>query len=206
MHIAAQQAQIIVSAIDVDGMLRIEELRLDAENVEVGAAPDAFLRGDVRAALVIAESSVNQLLAGRKLNGARDLQIAMLAGRVRVSGKRALGPVGIPFAIEAGLEIESGTRIRLDTTRITVVGAPLPNMSLGYLGDWLNQQLAGAFDASKLPIPVRLTGLTLEPGRLTLHGVTRLDLRPGARRDPFSEASVQSSVPGILLDKGRGQR
>ncbi len=179
MRIGIREAHLSMTEIDLDGVVSVEEVRLDASSLCIGAGPDRFAQGEVNAAIVIAEASVNRLLAGRQMNGARDLEIAMLAGKLRISGKKMLGPIGVPFSVLAAPEIESGVRVRIDPTRISLVGAPLPNLSLGYLGDWLNQQIAEVFDASKLPIPVRLTGLTVEPGRITLTGVTRLDMRPG---------------------------
>jgi len=150
---------------------------LIANSLSYRSGPEgAFNIESVEATLVVTESSFNRFLEKNTEAPFSELQAAMLNGKMRISGRyRMLLP--IPFTVTAVPEIEGGARLRLDSRQMTLVGAPIPGFGVELIGERINAQLARAFDANELPIPVRLTKLTVETGRLILNAVTSLEIR-----------------------------
>lgn len=179
VRIAVPKANLRLCDLDIDGMVSIQELLIDATDLEIGTPPDAFARAELRATLTISESALNRFLAGLRLDEASQLAVAMLTGALEITGRATLGRVAVPFAIRTPIEIVSGARLRIDPTQIRLVGAALPPMFHGYLVKKLNRRIGEMLDTSRLPIPVRLTSVEIQPGRLTLSGVSDVDLRPG---------------------------
>jgi hypothetical protein len=64
-------------------------------------------------------------------------------------------------------EIEGGRKLQMNMQNVRVVGAvTMPSFLVQIIGNAINERLAKHFDASKLPIPLRMTGVVVEPGRL----------------------------------------
>ena len=98
-----------------------------------------------------------------------------------MNGKHLMGPIPVPFALTGVPEVEGGARIRLNVQSVNVLGPiPLPAVAVQGIGSAINKSLAEDFDTTKLPIPVRLTGLVVEPGRLTLTATAAVEVRPVA--------------------------
>jgi len=180
MNVTIRAAQLNAQEIEVGDVITLQEVRLTGTGVlfrssEAGAAIHIE---SVQATMILTESSLNRFLAGRNEEPLQDLQVAMLTGKVRISGRYKLGFVPLPFSLTAVPEIEGGARLRLDPRQMSFV-VPLPGVAAQVLGERINTRLARSFDTTKLPLPgLRLTGLTVEPGRVLLSATASLELRP----------------------------
>jgi hypothetical protein len=190
MDIVIRAAQLAAQEVAFGGIISLQEVRIAASGLtarDVPAGP--ILISEMNATLVISEVALNRFLAGR-VEGVRDLEVAMLTGRVRVSGRVVVGPIAIPFALTAVPEIEGGARLRLDPRQMGLVGAPLPGFSAQVIGDRINGNLAEAFDATRLPFAIRLTGLTVETGRIVLTATASVEVRPSEKRVARADADT----------------
>ncbi|MBM3493011.1 MAG: DUF2993 domain-containing protein [Armatimonadetes bacterium] len=140
--------------------------------------------------VVINEAELNRLVAGRDESGLRDLSFGLLTGKVRFAGRYELmGPLAVPFSLVAVPEIVGGTHIRLDMRDFSVVGAALPGFSAQMIGERINGKLAESLSVERLGIPIRLTAITVEPGRLTVTGETTVEIRPWVASGPAIPAA-----------------
>ncbi len=157
------------------------ELRL---GLPFGAAP-SLLRA--RLQITINEKELNRQLVGRQEQGLRDLALSLMTDKVRITGRYELmGPLAVPFAVVAVPEIVGGIAIRLDIRDVSIIGAALPGFSAQMVGERINRSLADTLNVERLGVPVRLTELRVEPGRLTAFGEAELE---------FSRSS--GTVPAI---------
>ena len=156
--------------IAVGEVLVIDELRLAGGTIDY--LPGGALRIDaLEATLVVTEAAFNKFLSRNTEEPLSEMEVALLNGKMRISGRyRMLLP--IPFTVTAVPEIEGGARLRLDSRHISLIGAPIPGFGVEMIGEKINAQLAQVFDANNLPVPVRLTRLTVETGRIVLEATT----------------------------------
>ncbi len=134
------------------------------------------------ATFVVTEASLNRLLAENPPEGTRDLSLATLSGRVRIEGKIVWNRIPVPFVLTGVPEVEGGARLRLNVQQVHILGPfALPAWISQGIGSRINDSLAEKFDSAKLPIPVRLTGLTVEPGRILLSASAAIDIVPALR-------------------------
>lgn len=135
------------------------------------------------AKLALTEARLNILLADAPQDKVRNLDVKTYAGRIVISGKQAvIGPIYLPFTLNAQPEIESGVRLRLNVTDFHVAKSlSLPAAVVHYIESKLNKKLGDSFDASKLLVPVRFLSVESEPGRLIIsaeiHGGNDISLR-----------------------------
>ena len=175
--LTARSARLDAREVQLGEVVLLDEIRLMANTVAYRSGPDGAIKIDtLEATLVVTESAFNHFLEKNTEEPFSDLQAAMLNGKMRISGRyRLLLP--IPFTVTAVPEIEGGARLRLDSKHMSLVGAPIPGFGVDVIGERINAQLARAFDANDLPIPVRLTKLTVETGRLILNATTSVEIR-----------------------------
>jgi len=174
--LTARNARLDARDVQLGDVISLDEIRLMANAISYRSGPDGVIKIEVLdATLVVTESAFNRFLERNTGDPFSELQAAMLNGKMRISGRyRLLLP--IPFTVTAVPEIEGGARLRLDSKQMSLVGAPLPGFGVEMIGEKINAQLARAFDANNLPIPVRLTKLTVETGRLILNATTSLEI------------------------------
>ncbi len=174
--LTARNARLDARDVQLGDMISLDEIRLMAGAISYRSGPDGVIKIEVlEATLIVTESAFNGFLEKSTDEPFSELQAAMLNGKMRISGRyRMLLP--IPFTVTAVPEIEGGARLRLDSKHMSLVGAPLPGFGVEMIGEKINAQLARAFDANNLPIPVRLTKLTVETGRLILNATTSLEI------------------------------
>ncbi len=178
--ISIRNAQLSAQEVQIGDIVRLEELRLDCQGVEIGARRGGPVRiAEANARLIVSESSLNRFLSLKPDDEVRELQVAILNGKVRITGRyMLLGRIPVPFTLTAVPEIEGGARLRLDPKQMSLIGAPIPGVATQMIGDRVNAYLSRTLDATRLPIALRLTGLTAETGRLILTATASLDLRP----------------------------
>src|SRR5437016_534615 len=69
----------------LDGIVNLSEVKPSAEGISIDS--DGIRIPDLQTTLVITESALNHFLSGRDQDSFRDLQIAILTGKVRISGR-----------------------------------------------------------------------------------------------------------------------
>lgn len=181
MNVTVRAAQLSAQDIQLGDLFTLQEVRLSGQNLRMSLPPDGLWRIEtVEATLIVTEASLNRFLASRAEEPIRDMQVALLAGRVRISGRYRVGFVPVPFSLTAVPEIEGGARLRLEPQQMSLL-VPLPGVGAQMVGEIINARLRQQLDVSNLPLPgVRLTGLVVEPGRLLLTATASLELRPAA--------------------------
>lgn len=163
----------------------VQHLSVECSEVRIGL-PLGKSPSSVRASvqIVISETELNRQLIGRQEQGLRDLALGLMTDKLRITGRYALmGPLAVPFALVAVPEITGGSSIRLNIRDVSIVGAALPGMSAQMIGERINARVTDTLNVEKLGLPVRLTGLRVEPGRLILSGEAALEL-PGTSGSP----------------------
>lgn len=179
MRIDIGSAKISARDVTVLGVPPFLEVIIDGTDLVVSDSSDGRLW--VRSAtgsIILTEASVNDAISETKVEKIRDLDLKTYNGFVRVSGRHeVLGAMAVPFSITATPEIESGARLRLALKDFSIAGAlPMPAFVINMLASRINEQLGRQFDTTRLPVPIRLTGVTVEPGRLTLS--VKLEMPP----------------------------
>ncbi len=174
MNIHIRAAQLNAQEVQLSEILTVQEIRLSATDIDLRAEPGGAIRiANADATLLITEAGLNRFFDGRDFGTISDLKIVTLTGKVRISGRYSV----IPFTFTAVPEIDGGARLRLDPRQFSVIGAPLPGIGAHMIGEKINVELAKQFDTTRLPLPLRLTGLTVEPGRLLLTASASIELR-----------------------------
>lgn len=206
MEIKIGAAQASAQEIQIGQIITLQEVKLTGSGIVYAMEPERTLHiAEMNANLIVTEASLNRLLAETPLREIRDLQVETLTGRIRIKGRYLLaGRLPIPFAMSAVPEIEGGARLRLDPRQIHFIGAPLPAFAVNLIAERINERMAQGFDINRLPIPLRLTALTVEPGRLLLAAVASLQLRldefdPGRRPSPGSLTVIAAEGDVELL-------
>jgi hypothetical protein len=182
LEICVRIARLDARDIRIGEIIRLDELRLTGNGIAMSAPGGAVRAASVEGDLVITEADLNRFLEGRSEDPLSGLQVAMLTGKVRLSGRYALFlGMSAPFTFTAVPEIEGGARLRLDPKQMTAVGVPIPGGALQMIAEKINAQLAGAVDTTRLPIPVRLTTIRIETGRLVISATLSIELSPVKR-------------------------
>jgi hypothetical protein len=180
VEITIQTARLNAQDIQIGDLLTLQELRLTAKGISLRTEPGGTGHiAEIDGTVVLTEVAINKMLSGRAEEGLRDIEVETLTGRLRISGRRevALG-LAVPFTLTAVPVIEGGTHLRLDASQISVIAGALPGFVTQAIGEKINARLKKAFDTSHLPLPLRLTSVDVEPGRVLLSATASLELRP----------------------------
>lgn len=198
MNITIQNARLAADLITLGDHITFESITLEGATLCIETEPSPHIRiQEAKATLVVTEANLNRLLVqqNERMEGIRDLQIATLSGKVRLSGRRK----GVPFLYTAVPEIEGGARIRFNPHQLKAVGVSLPRLLMEPIAETINKNMAEHFDITKMPLPfpLRLTALTVEPGRLILSAAARVELRPL----PAGESAPKLPEPENVLER-----
>lgn len=160
--------------------LRIDEIDLDGGMVEIDLSAQrahevSVQAGETRFRLMMSEPNLNALLdANAPAEGlVRGLRVAVLQGKIRISGQIAKSVMHLPFKVEAVPLIENGVRVKLDF-QAARIGFALPSTFVDLIEQFFNNNRSLPLDLSRLPVPVQLDEIRCDPGRLTALGRTRL--------------------------------
>lgn len=175
----ARTATLVARDIRLANVLGIDEVKISCDGIQITTGPLGSLKlSNVTVALTITESALNRFLSGRVEDQLRNLQVRMLNGKVRIEGKYTV----FPFTFTAVPEIEGGARLRLNPRQMSFVGLPIPGVGTQVIGEKINTRLAGGFDLTRFSVPLRLSSLIIETGRLILAAQGELELtadKPG---------------------------
>jgi hypothetical protein len=200
MKLSVGSVQLTALDILAGGIVSVQELRVSGKGISLSLKSGGPITiQELEATLVVTEASINKVLARNAVDGVRDLEIATLKGKLRISGKYDLfGPVALPFTLTAVPEIVGGTKLRLNALSLEVIGLfNVPNGVKKGIENKINEALSEKFDASKFPVPFRLTNVSVEPGRVLTTATAAVDLRglPSAAQPKTSIEERDASVP-----------
>lgn len=176
--LTARTATLHARDIRLSPYVTVDELKLTGEDIQINTGPAGSLKiSNLAASLIVTESALNRLLMGRVEDQLRNLQVRMMNGKVRIEGKYSV----FPFTFTAVPEIEGGARLRLDPRHMSFVGLPIPGVGTQVIGEKINARLASGFDLTRFAMPLRLTSLTVETGRLILTAQGEVELSSTGR-------------------------
>lgn len=148
----------------------VDEITLDLRGVAIDRrrafAGDLVLQGTDRgtAALVVGEQSLRTyLMDGR---GMRNADVRMDDGAVTITGQIMFLNALVDVTLRAGLIILDGTSLVLDVQQLRVSGLDVPRE----LGNALAVSINPILTAPLQPLPLRLTGVTVDGGTARIVG------------------------------------
>jgi hypothetical protein len=175
-------ANVTIAARDVlcGDALALQHVKVESQAVRLtvpfGSGPCG---AEVTLALTVTEPEVNRVLSRLAESGLRDLQVALMNGTMRITGRyEVVGPIAVPFALVATPEIEGGARIRLRVRDVSIVGAALPGFSTQVIGERVNAKLVETLNVERLGLPFHLASITVETGRLNVTATAAVEWRP----------------------------
>ena len=169
------QGRLASVEIDGDGVqlsngLILDHLHLDLKGVEVDTGQKRVKQ--IREALftaTIRQADLDEYLAGESPIGEtlKEVRLTLMANnQVTLTGKRLVLGLGVPFRMTGPLRVVTPQKIELDSTRLVVIGIPISGGPLHFL----KQRFESAMDLSTLPIPIQVTQVQTEKGKLILSG------------------------------------
>ncbi len=160
----------------------LDEVHLEGEDVALESPPGpdrpgTIATGETRVRVVVLEQNINLLLANNIPPDApvRGLRIAVLSGKLKITGNFIKSVLSLPFTVEATPKIENGIYVTYDF-HSAKVGIGLPGAVVDVIQNIINERLA--LDMTKSPIPIWLDEIRCEPGRISVIGKTRITWPP----------------------------
>ena len=140
-----------------------------------GTQQAGFKTEPVRFRAYISEVNLNTLLAEHTPADVpvKNLKASLLSGRVLLRGQFLKSVVAFPFAMEAAPQITDGKLVRMRCSGSNVGGMALPSAAVQLIEAAINEKLV--INLADAPIPVTLTELILEPGRIRATGTVILE-------------------------------
>lgn len=187
--------------------ITLDEVQLDTKEVryETFAAEATGQNGASAGAgylITVAETDFSAMMTEPNLNRMlstnlpadvpiRNLQLALLSGKARISGQFVKSVLSLPFTVEAVPMLDNGVRVWFDF-QSAKLGFKIPGAVLDVLERFVGPSLS--LDVSKLPFPVRLDEIRCEPGRLKVKGKARISWPPIQSAPPPAPFSVPTAA------------
>ena len=148
----------------------IDEVTLDLRGVTID--PGRAFRGDLvlrrvesgTAVLVVGEESLRRYLAEGR--GFRNAGVRMDDGVVTITGQITILNALVDVTLRAGLVVRDGRHLSLDVQQLRVSGLEVPRD----VGNALVIAINPILTAPQQPVPLRLTGVTVDRGAARLVG------------------------------------
>ena len=148
----------------------IDEVTLDLRGVTID--PGRAFRGDLvlrrvesgTAVLVVGEESLRRYLAEGR--GFRNAGVRMDDGVVTITGQITILNALVDVTLRAGLVVRDGRYLSLDVQQLRVSGLEVPRD----VGNALVIAINPILTAPQQPVPLRLTGVTVDGGAARLVG------------------------------------
>ncbi len=200
MWIEIGSAKVTANDVRIVGVPPFLEVQLSGAELIISDSPLGKLW--VRSAtgsILLTESAVNAAISAAPLEKVRDLDLKTYNGFIRISGRQQImGAIWVPFTITAAPEIESGVRLRFAVRDINVAGAvPIPSFVVHSIAAKINERIGEAFDVTRSNLPIRLTGVTVDPGRLTLSASLEMPPESAPQKEEEELDLVPSPVRSI---------
>src|SRR5438477_9478165 len=102
MELTIRDAELKAHEVIIGELIALEQVNLTGAEIVIPGAPGEPIKlAQANATFILTEASLNRFLSRRQLGQARDVQIATLSGRVRITGKAAWGRLALPFVATA---------------------------------------------------------------------------------------------------------
>jgi hypothetical protein len=155
----------VVAGLNLDDLqVRLEDVRFSRTSRKVQQIGGTQFEAQVSAA------SVASYLHHRSPN-LRDVQVAFAGSSVRVSAARPLLGIGMPFEVEGQPILRSPTAIDFAASRVAVLRLGLPEFAVRHVQERINPLV----DLTAMPLPLNLTAVRVEGGRVLISGTAHLD-------------------------------
>ena len=180
-EIGALTASLEAHDVSLGSVITFDEVRLNSAGLVVGSNASVRAR-ELVGTFIISESSLNRFLASRVADSVKDVEVAVYVGKLRISGRYTKMGIPVPFQLYAVPMIEGGARIQLDPGKMNLSVLAMPGFSANFAAERINFHLAKAFDTTRFPIPVRMTDIRCETGRLLISATASLstpEIQPG---------------------------
>lgn len=171
MEMEIGDATFVANNVKLDTGLEISRLQIDAGGITLETdSKSGITANNAQLHLLITEVALNRCLQNTPMDGIADFEIKLLSDRVEICGKQKLvGKLGIPFKVGGKIEVMDGKTFRINLASAEIGRSiSLPTFVVSTISDRVNESIAANFDICHLPVPVRLSGITVEPGRLKL--------------------------------------
>jgi hypothetical protein len=157
--------------------------------------------------IMLTEPHINEFLAvNLPTDGAlRNVRLALLSGKVRISGQVVKSIMHLPVTLDAVPLIENGVRVKLDCQATTAAGITLPAALVDLVELFINDNPKLPLDLAKLPIPVRLDEIRCEPGRLHVTGRAKLQWPPVFASPAVAPFSPRETPAYLRADNGSAE-
>jgi hypothetical protein len=151
--------------------LLLDNLHIDLKRVDIDTGRGSVRHiGDARFTIVVSEQSLDQFIAGEAPTGETIRKTRVSLGDnniVTVTGERVtLLNVGVPFRLTGPIRAASPTRIEIDPRRLDVAGIPFSGRVLNFF----KSRIESSLDLRQFPVPVQLSTVTTQRGRIILSG------------------------------------
>jgi hypothetical protein len=201
-------AQVHLQNVKLREDVTIDEIHIEGGVIQIEAGreyaePAAIEAGESQFRIMMSEPNINRVLASAEGDDAlvRNLRIALLSGKARVTGQIVKSVIHLPFTVEAVPVIENGVRVRLDFQGARL-GISLPGPVVDVIEQIINNNNKIPLDLSRLPFPVLLDEIRCEPGRLSVSGRARLSWPPASTvitAAPFTVSELPPDNTPTLL-------
>ncbi|MDE2125091.1 MAG: LmeA family phospholipid-binding protein [Armatimonadetes bacterium] len=156
----------------------VDELLVEIVGLRGSVQPDGDVRVTSKEAAVtaiISEVNLNRLMEASIPADApvRSMRLAVLTGKIRLTGQVVKMGIGLPISADAVIRIEAGVRAMPDWQTMTAAGIGLPSAVVQFIENQLKSLLT--LDLRDLPLPLWLSEAICEPGRIVLKGSARLN-------------------------------
>jgi len=150
--------------------LLMDHLRLDLRGIDYDTGRGKLKRIDsARFAATIGQKSLDVFIAGEAppSETLRHIDVILSGNNsVTIRGQRVTFGLNVPFELSGPVRVVGPKRVELDATRLKVIGIPISGVVLKYL----KSRFENGIDLSSLPFPIQLTGVSTEPGNITISG------------------------------------
>jgi hypothetical protein len=184
----------------------LDEVSLESGDIQITESEEAGGAVAARAAetkfhIMISEPHINEFLAvNLPADGAlRNVRLALLSGKVRLTGQVIKSILHLPVTLEAIPLIENGVRVKLDC-QAAKIGIALPAAVVELVEVYINDNPKLPLNLSRLPVPVRLDEIRCEPGRLHVTGRARLQWPPAFVSPAVAPFSAHETPAYLLPD------
>ncbi len=166
-------ANITVDGDDVrfpNGLI-MDSLHIDLKDVNVDSRHRVVRHvGEARFIMTVSDRSLDQFLAGESPAGESIRKTRLYFSdnnMVTVTGERVtLLNVGVPFRLTGPIRAASATRVEIDPRRLEVAGIPFTGAILRFF----KSRIESSVDLRQFPVPVQLSSVRTERGRMVLAG------------------------------------
>ncbi len=170
MRLEAKTVQMVFRDVQVGDNILLDEVAVHAEGSSVCFESGAAVSSrNTNVHVILSESRLNNWLTKIAIGNLSNLQITLNSQSVTFKGGYALfRSLKAPFQLDAFLEIDSHSIIKINPIALKCLGFQLPQSTTEIIVKNINFKLKELLQAKDLPVPVKMTSVDIHPGRLDI--------------------------------------